>query len=241
MEENTSRVQKLIAATGYASRRKAEELILAGRVIVEGKKITDLAVKVGDKSEIRIDGIPLKKTTVVSYALNKPKGYVCSTVSQNKDKIITELVPKWPVVNPVGRLDKDSEGLILLSNDGELSFKLAHPSYKHQKTYHLICKWQKKAQIRTVEYLKGKLLKGVKLGDGDANADKVDIKPLKEGEFSIYITIHEGRNHILRRMLATLDLEVKSLKRIKINNLELSSLKVGQYKILSKADLTLLA
>jgi 23S rRNA pseudouridine2605 synthase len=233
------RLQKIIAGSGLVSRRQAEELIKEGRVIVNGKKITEMGVKVELDAKISVNGKPIQAAQSTTYVLYKPKGIICSTKKETGASIITDLVPKYPKVYPVGRLDKDSEGLILMSNDGDLTFKLTHPSKEHRKIYQLECKWQPDAKLLTETQIRQKLLKGVKLGDGLAKVDKLDIlerHPEQVASFKAYFTVHEGRNHLLRRVCATIGLDVKRLKRISIQNLSLDKLKPGEYRLLSERE-----
>jgi len=233
MEE---RINKVIAASGIASRRGAEELIKAGKVIVDGHKITDLATKVNPASRITVSGKVLPHVQTVTYMVNKPTGFVTSTARQDGEKIVTDLVPLYPHVVPVGRLDKDSEGLLLLTNDGDLANRLTHPSFEHKKEYRVLCQPEKDVAL-TPESLAAKLSKGVKLGDGKAIADKAEAKVLPDGSFIVYLTVHEGRTHLVRRMCATLGLDVLSLRRTGLAGLTLGNLKPGRCRLLTSAEL----
>lgn len=230
------RVQKTIANSGYCSRRKAEELIISGKVKVNGVKLTELGkiidpdvdkVQVGNKV---IKPVPLK----VIYAVYKPKGVVCSTKKQADERLITDLVPAVPVVYPVGRLDKESEGLIFLTNDGEFTNYLLHPKNFKYKKYYVIAK---KGSVIDGQKIVKTLLKGVKLGDGVAKADSVEINSESSTEISIMIKVHEGRNHLIRRMLAVLGLRVKVLRRVEIAGFKLNKLLVGKYKTLNPTEI----
>lgn len=236
----TERLQKIIANSGICSRRAAEELLLKGKVSVNGTYIHELGIKAdAHVDKIVVDGRILPKPQSLTYLLYKPKGVVSSTKKQKNEKIVTELVPKSPTVYPVGRLDKDSEGLLLLTNNGELANTLSHPSHGHTKTYFVKTRWQDKTKTYTSEEIVKKLLKGVKLGDGLAKADKVEIEA-KEGGFELIITVREGRNHLIRRMCATVGLDVLLLRRIRLAHLVLGSLKSGQYRLLSNHEVTTL-
>jgi 23S rRNA pseudouridine2605 synthase len=233
------RLNKVIAHAGIASRRKAEELILEGKVTVNGKVVRELATQVDPMvDKVAVMGTVIPSIRRVVYALNKPKGVITSTSRQNKEQIITDFVPPIPKVYPVGRLDKDSQGLILLTNDGDLSQRLTHPSYEHNKEYRVGCTWEKDAKRLDHEKIKKGLLKGVKLGDGDAKADKVDIHEAPNEGLTIYITVHEGRTHLIRRMCAVLGLEVRSLQRLKFATISLGNLKPGQYRQLTNSEQT---
>jgi 23S rRNA pseudouridine2605 synthase len=239
MEE---RLQKIIAAAGFASRRAAEELIKAGKVQVDGKVVKELGTKVDPaKAMIRIEGKILPpKPEAVAYLLYKPKGVVSSTKKQANERIVTDLVPKTPPVYPIGRLDQDTEGLIILTNDGELANTLTHPSYKHTKQYTVKAKWKDPEKAIAPEKLEAKLRKGVKLGDGLAKADHASIKQ-NEGEVVLILTVHEGRHHLIRRMCATIGLDVTQLVRTKIANLTVQKLKSGDYRALSPHEVRNLA
>ena len=234
MEE---RIQKIIAASGITSRRGAEQLILDGKVKLNGEKVRVLGTKANPEiDEIKVDGKVLPKhISSITYLVNKPKGVVVSKTRQGDSKIITDLLPLKPAVYPVGRLDKDSEGLILMTNNGELAHKLTHPSFEHKKEYLVTVKWEKDSK-KDVEWVRRHLEKGMKLGDGNAKADKLDIKVLPNDTLSLFITIHEGRHHLIRRMCATVSLEVIKLKRTKLSFLTLGNLNSGQYRILTHEE-----
>lgn len=235
--DSFQRVQKIIAASGLVSRRKAEELIREGKVIAGGKKITDPAQKVNPDWQITVNGKPLPKVPKVTYVFYKPKGVVSSRMRQDKEKIIPDYLPSYPPVYPVGRLDKESEGLILATNDGELANRVAHPSFEHRKTYQIIAKFSLSKPILSLDSIARRLEKGVKLGDSAAKVDKVEIKEIEANRILIYATVHEGRHHLLRRMCAVLGLDVCSLKRLQIGKVNLGNLKPGEYRLLSQSEI----
>ncbi|MFH1610797.1 MAG: pseudouridine synthase [Patescibacteria group bacterium] len=236
MEE---RLQKILSRYGVASRRKAEELILNNQVKVNGK-----ISKLGDKADISKDKIlvnnkPISvKEDLVYYILNKPKGYVCSTKDRHSKDLITDLVPKVPKVWPVGRLDKDTTGIILLTNDGELTNKLTHPSFKHEKEYVVT------VNRDITEGFLEKMKKGIKLEEGIAKADKIHHVKSSETNFSkrkiisqgkktsdntFSLVLHQGWKRQIRRMCAELNYTVSELKRIRIDKIELGDLKTKGY------------
>ncbi len=234
------RLTRHLAQAGIASRRQADALVQAGKVLVNGKIITEPWYEVAETDKIKVEGKGVvEKAVTMVYLLNKPKGVVCSTVKQGTAKIITELLPPHPKVVPVGRLDKESEGLIILTNDGELANKLLHPSYAHEREYQVTCKPQDGYKL-TEEQLVAKLIAGVKLGDGKAHAVKAQVRTLPEGGISLRIVVVEGRQHLVRRMCAVLKLDVKKLRRIRIGSLELHGLSLGSFKVLGKQDLSFL-
>lgn len=231
------RINKVIAASGIASRREADRFILEGKVSVNGQVVRELGIKIDPMTDkIVVNGRPLPQAAqTITYLFNKPRHVICSTSKQGKAKIITEFFPAFPPVFPVGRLDKESEGLILVTNNGELAHRLTHPSFNHQKTYLAICRPEKGSPLPEPATIKQRLEKGVKLGDGDAKADSVRVEQRGE-EIFLTISVHEGRNHLIRRMCATQGLDVRRLTRLKFANLSLEKLKQGEYRILSKEE-----
>ena len=231
------RIQKTISASGVASRRGAEELILLGKVFLNGKKVRELGTMVDPTVDrIKVEGKELPRVTLVAYLVNKPKGVVCSKVRQAKEQIITDLVPAQPPVYPVGRLDKESEGLIVVTNNGNLAHALTHPSFDHSKTYEVTVRFE--GTEHPLDWICQKLLKGVKLGDGKAIADKVTASLIKEGSIHLTITVHEGRYHLIRRMCAAIGLDVKRLQRTKISGFGIGSLKPGAHRIIEPHEIT---
>jgi 23S rRNA pseudouridine2605 synthase len=224
------RLQKLIARAGVTSRRNAENLILSGKVTVDGKVITELGAKAdAQKNKIRVDGKLLKFNAEKIYILlNKPRGYVCTANDERGRKTVLELVQEISErVYPVGRLDLNSEGLILLTNDGELTNALIHPKFEIEKTY--------RARIsgEITEEKLDKLRAGIELEDGLTAPAKIF---LLEENF-VEITIHEGRNRQIRRMFAAVGCDVKRLKRIKFAGLTLDGVKVGKYRRLTADEI----
>ena len=229
------RLQKVIAASGICSRRAAEDLILKGAVRVNNTIIRELGTKVGPEDAILINGKPLPKVQTVTYALYKPRGVVCSAVKQGDAQIVTDLVPAYPPVFSIGRLDKESEGLILLTNDGALANKLTHPSYEHSKEYWVVCR-PELGVTADLAKIKANFEKGVKLGDGKAIAENVQVK--KDGaDIIISLLVKEGRHHLIRRMCATQRLDVRRLKRTKFATLSLDTLKPGAHRTLTSAEI----
>lgn len=229
------RLQKLIAAAGFASRREAEKLIAAGKVQVNGETVTKLGTQADPTTDsITVNGKKLAQPHRLVYALNKPRGVVTSRARQAKERIVTDLVPASPAVYPVGRLDKDSEGLLLLTNDGTLAQRLTHPSFEHQKVYEVTAEWR--TYKENPDGVLQKLKKGVKLGDGLAKADSARLLRQKENEIRLEITLHEGRTHIVRRMCAAVGLKVTRLIRVKIGTIELENITSGKYRLLTDTE-----
>lgn len=223
------RLQKIIARAGICSRREAEKLILSGRVTVDGKIITELGSKVDSNQKIRVDGKLLHIDTEKIYILlNKPRGYVSTAHDERCRKTILDLIDVSERIYPIGRLDLNSEGLILLTNDGELTNLLIHPRFEVEKTYRA-----KISGVITEEKL-DLLRAGIELDDGLTSPAEI----YRLDKDLIEITIHEGRNRQVRRMFAAIGCDVKRLKRIKFAGLTLDGLKVGKYRFLTPEEVS---
>ena len=227
------RLQKVIASSGYASRRKAEELIKAGKVYVNDQKVTQLGTKVNPSDDIRIDGQHLTLEKKEYYLLNKPRGIISSAHDDKGRKTVVDLIETNARIYPIGRLDYDTTGLIILTNDGTLAQKLAHPSQKVEKTY--IAKLDK---ILTTEDFY-QLKKGVVIEGKKVIPTKLKIKSKdKQKQTSlIAISIVEGRNHIVKKIFNQLGYDVKKLKRESYDFLTLGNLKSGEYRELSLKEI----
>jgi 23S rRNA pseudouridine2605 synthase len=230
------RLQKVLAAAGLGSRRKCEELIVTGRVEVDRKVVMQLGVRVDpNRQEIRIDGIPLRQPRLVYYAVNKPPGVVCTTRDPAGRPRVTDLVPsKGMRLFSVGRLDLHSQGLILLTNDGQLANLLAHPRYGVPKTY--------RAQVAgrpEPEALK-KLLRGVHLAEGVARAERVVVKSQHKQSTILEIVLREGKNREVRRLLARIGHKVMKLTRIAVGPVRLGKLRPGQWRRLTDEEVAAL-
>lgn len=228
MEE---RLQKLLSAAGVCSRRQAEEYILAGRVAVNGKKaqLGDKADPAGDRVEV--DGIPLAAPEGRTYImLNKPRGYVTTLSDEKGRKTVAQLVSGCPArVWPVGRLDMDSEGLLLLTNDGALTHRLTHPAHEVEKEYRV---WVAGDVEKALPILKGPVWSsGERL-----LADRVD----RTGPDTLAIVIHQGKNRQVRRMCAAAGLEVRRLQRVREGNVLLGRLKLGEWRFLTGEEMAAL-
>lgn len=218
------RLQKVIAQAGVASRRKAEALIAEGRVTVNGKTVTELGVKVTGNETIEVDGIPLDKEQPVYFLFYKPTGVISSVKDDKGRKVVTDFFPEIRErIFPVGRLDYDTSGALLLTNDGDLANKLMHPKYKIDKHY-----VAKVKGIVTKEDAK-KLAKGVQLEDGKTAPAQVKVESVdrKKGTSVVALTIHEGRNRQVRRMFEALGYEVQKLKRERYGFLDLKGMNPG--------------
>ena len=224
------RLQKVIANSGYTSRRKAEELITNNHVKVNGEIVNTLGIKVDDNDIIEIDGEVLKTDTLKEYyLLNKPREVICSVSDDKGRKTVIDLIKTNTRIYPVGRLDYDTTGLIILTNDGELANILMHPKHKIQKTY--IAKID---GILNEEDFK-QIRKGIKIDERILKVDHMKVKEIDKQKNTslVEVTIHEGRNHIVRKLFATLGYDVLKLSRIAYGSLTLGNLKSGEYRTLS--------
>lgn len=228
------RLHKLLAQSGVASRRRCEELMLAGRVTVDGAVVTRLGSTVDPaRAVIRVDGTRLPpRSDQVYVAANKPLGVVSTMSDPQGRPNLAELVADRPErLFHVGRLDTDTDGLILLTNHGDLAHRLAHPSYSIDKTY--------VAQVGGVVRPAAlrQLRDGVELDDGPARVDTVRIRDSSGGRSLVELTIHEGRNRIVRRMLDAVGHPVQRLTRIAFGSVRLGSLRPGQTRDLGRDEL----
>jgi 23S rRNA pseudouridine2605 synthase len=226
------RLQKVLAQVGIGSRRVCEEMIAAGRITVDGE-VAELGRRV-DPAEARIavDGVPLSvRPGLVTYLLNKPPGVVSTAADPAGRPTVVDLVPAEPRVHPVGRLDADSEGLLLLTNDGDLTFHLTHPRFGVEKEYLVAVQ----GRLRPSEVRR--LREGVTLEDGVTAPARV---ALVEPDVA-RITIHEGRNRQVRRMCAAVGHPVLRLVRIRIGPLADRSLAPGQWRLLTFTEVRALA
>lgn len=230
------RLQKILAQMGIASRRKAEELIMEGRVTVNGR-IAELGMKADPEVDhIKVDGrLLIKAEPKVYYIFNKPEGVVTTLYDPEGRLTIKDFIKRIPYrIYPVGRLDYHSEGLLLLTNDGELSHAILHPSRAIPKTY--IVKVKGHVEEKELD----KLRKGIRLEDGLTAPAKVKFIRYSEANSWVEIIIHEGRKRQVRRMFEKIGHPVLKLKRIAINGIRLGTLKPGEIRQLTKEELKLL-
>jgi len=223
------RLQKLIARAGICSRREAEKIISAGRVTVDGKVVTELGSKADISQKIRVDGKLLHFDTEKIYLLlNKPRGYVSTAHDERGRKTVLDLLGEnfSERVYPVGRLDLNSEGLILLTNDGELTDALIHPRFEVEKTY------RAKISGELTEEKLDRLRTGIELDDGLTAPARV----YRLGEDLVEVTLHEGRNRQVRRMFAAIGCDVKRLRRIQFAGLTLEGVPLGKFRALTTEE-----
>lgn len=221
------RLQKLLSRAGLASRRKAEGLILEGRVTVNGR-----VARLGDRAQagddVRLDGQPVAmEREHVSYLLNKPPGVVCSVSDEHGRRTVLDLLPNVAGLHPVGRLDMDSEGLLVVTTDGDLTLQLTHPRYQHEKEYRLWCDRGKVARSALT-----RLREGVELDDGPARA--VSARAVEGG---CVLVLTEGRNRQARRMLEAVGYRVQRLRRVRLGELRLGDLPLGRFRELTAEEL----
>ena len=229
------RLNKFLAHAGVGSRRHCEDLIVAGRVSVDGRTIRELGTKVEPEQKICVDGEPLQAERVVYWLVHKPRGYLCTNHDPARRPLAIDLVPQAAQrIYTVGRLDESSEGLLLLTNDGELANRLMHPRFGVEKTYLVqVAGFPSPADLH-------QLLKGVWLSDGHVRARHV--KRLKrQGESTwLRIVLNEGKNREIRRMLARLQHKVLRLRRIALGPVQLGHLPAGKARRLTRPELTAL-
>ncbi len=218
------RIQKLLSNYGYCSRRQAEELIRQGRVSVNNK-VASLGGIASDDDRICVDNKPIKRQARVYLAFNKP--LACVTASRDrKFRTVMDYIRIKQRVFPIGRLDYNTSGLLLLTNDGDFANSIMHPRYEIEKTYLIETdKPVRQGEIRLIEA-------GIRLEDGKTSPARLK----KHSPVLLELTIHEGKKHIVRRIFQKLGFKVKSLKRIKIGGLGLGNLKPGKYTLLSESD-----
>lgn len=228
------RIHKYLAHAGVSSRRHSEELVSAGEVLVNGVKAKIGQVIDSDSAKVTVSGKPVAIDKVlVYYLLNKPRGVVSAVTDPDGRRTVVSLVPGGHRLYPVGRLDYDSEGLMLLTNDGDLAYKLTHPKFEIKKTYHVLVKGVMTA--KTIGYLES----GVTIEGQKTAADDVSIAESQPNNTWIDLTIHEGRNRQIRKMCEAVGFPVLRLIRTHLGPWELGDLATGKFRKLEKADLKL--
>lgn len=233
-DEGLVRLQKLLAQSGVASRRKCEELMLAGHVEVDGEVVTRLGTKVDPRTAvIRVDGLRLPPVSPNVYlVLNKPRGVVSTMSDPHGRRTLGDIVADRPErLFHVGRLDTDTEGLILLTNDGDFAQRVAHPSYELDKTY--VAEVAGAVSRSTVR----EILAGVTLADGPVTVTSFKVLESQGGRSIVELVIHEGRNRIVRRLLDEVGHPVQRLTRTAIGPVRLSGLRKGELRDLTREEL----
>jgi 23S rRNA pseudouridine2605 synthase len=233
-KDDLVRLNKFIANSGICSRREADEYIVTGLVTVNGQIVTELGTKVRQDDDIRFNNERLKGERKAYILLNKPKNYITTTEDPHAKKTVMELIEDVCTerVYPVGRLDRNSTGVLLFTNDGDLAKQLTHPSHNKLKVYQVkLDKNISKTDLKA-------LLEGVELEDGQAFADNIHVSDTDKAE--IGIEIHSGRNRVIRRMLEKLGYEVVKLDRIYFAGLTKKGLKRGQCRLLTPKEVEML-
>ena len=234
--DGPQRLQKVLAAAGLGSRRQCEELISDGRVEIDRQVVTELGTKVDpDSQEVRVDGTALPKRKKVYYAVNKPTGVVSTNRDQaGRPRVIDLLPPSDNRLFTIGRLDMNSEGLILVTNDGELANRLTHPRYGVEKTYRVTV-----AGVPGREVL-SQLRKGVHLAEGIARVSEIRIKSRHKESAVLEMVLREGRNREIRRVLAKMGHKVMRLTRTAVGPIRLAKLPLGAVRPLSRQEISAL-
>lgn len=227
------RLQKFLAEAGVASRRASEEIIVQGRVSVNGKVITELGTKVDPaRDQIMVDGKLVRTKRKLYVALHKPVGCVCSRKDERGRPTIYELLPPdWSNVQSVGRLDYDTEGLLLLTNDGELSLRLTHPRYGVKKLYEVTV--ENRVEMDQVEAL----TRGIQDEGELLRAQRVRITSATKSRSVIELELTEGKNREVRRMCAAIGLNVERLVRTQVGKIRLGELRSGRWRALTDAEI----
>lgn len=232
MKKTTFRLNKYLAQNGIGARRKIADILKDNQILVNGKRVTEPGIRIDPKSDhILFNGKELPKLeTFVYFLLNKPKGVISSVQDEFGRKTVVELIKTKERIYPVGRLDVNTTGALLLTNDGELAYHLTHPSFHIDKTYECII--PSKVRGDQISQLKS----GILLKEGRTAPADVQIIEEKNNRTILQLTIHEGRNHQVKRMLSKVRLELVELKRTAIGQLQLKDLPLGSFRVLTEAE-----
>jgi 23S rRNA pseudouridine2605 synthase len=221
------RLNQFLARAGFGSRRACEQLILDGAVTINGHRLRELAVRVGATDNVLVNGKPVKMPLPIVAILHKPPGYLCTSAEATQERTIYDLLPtSWPRVVYVGRLDKDSEGLLVVTNDGHLAQRLTHPSHKLRKTY--IVTLDREFDFGHAPKMK----KGFMIEEGHARMDDI----FRIGPRALKVVLTQGLKRQIRQMFIKFGYEVKRLVRVQIGSLSLDNLPPGQHRVLSKEE-----
>jgi len=221
-----------MASRGIASRRQAEAMIRAGRVIVDGATVTQLGTKVDPRTaEIRVDGRTLRPQAMRYIVLNKPRGYITTTDDERDRQTVMDLVPVRERLYPVGRLDRDTEGLLLLTNDGEVANRVMHPRYGLAKEYTVL------TSVKPPEAVLAKVRQGIVVEGRAIVPEEFRIFRETRDGVLLTITVHEGLNRLVRRIMDAAGIQVTRLRRVRIGPLDLGNIPVGDFRDLSPGEL----
>lgn len=229
------RLQKVLADRGVASRRRAEELITGGHVVVDGALVTTLGTKVRADARIQVDGVATRVLGKRYLMLNKPVGIVCTASDEHGRKTVVDLVGAAERLYPVGRLDTDSEGLLLMTNDGEWAMRVLHPRYGHEREYDVLVSGE--LSTEAIDALR----RGVRLEEGIARAAHVQVTTRSRRASRLRIVLRTGWKRQIRRMCSAVGLKVERLVRVRIGSLALGRLRTGDWRELSAAEVAALA
>lgn len=229
------RLQRILAARGVASRRAAEQLILDGRVEVNGQIVIELGTKADpDHDEIRVDGKIIRQQALRYLMLNKPTGYITTTSDERDRWTVMDLIRVPERVFPVGRLDRDTEGLLLFTNDGEIAHRIMHPRYGLSKEYHVLTK------PRPTPMQLQRLREGVVIERKRVVPEEIRLQRETLDGTVLTITVHEGTNHLVRRMMEIAGIDVLRLRRVRIGPIAMDNLRLGEWRDLSPGEIATL-
>lgn len=235
-EASKNRLQTFLSHSGVCSRRRALEMIFDGRVSVNGQIVREPSTAVDpQKDKVYVDGKIVKTKAHTYILLNKPKGVMTTVADEHAEKTVLDLLPpEYKHLYPVGRLDKDTEGLLLLTNDGGVAYKLTHPKFNIDKTYLV------EIDKKLADHDKWRLEKRVQLEDGATAPSKIENVKFAGQRTVFHMTIHEGRKRQIRRMMEVLGYKVVNLKRIRQGPLTLQGEKLGSWRLLTPAEISVL-
>ncbi len=230
--DNTLRLNKFLAQHGISARRKITDFLKDNRVEINGQPVLEPGIRLNPSTDkVTINSQPITKTRHLYFLLNKPKGVISSVKDEHGRQTVVDLIKTSERIYPVGRLDENTQGLIILTNDGELTHQLTHPSFESQKTYQ--CLIPSSVSEKQLSLLKA----GIDLKDGKTAPAEVKIIKATHNRTTLELTIHEGRNHQIKRMLNKVGLELLELTRTAIGSLKLADLKPGKYRNLSLEEI----
>ena len=222
------RLNRYLAAAGFGSRRSCESLVREGRVSINGRPCTQLGTVVSEQDDVAVDGKAARPQALIHVLLHKPAGYLCTRSDRHGGRTVFELLPKdWPRLFHVGRLDKDSEGLLILTNDGELGMRLTHPRHGVPKEYEVSV--DRPVAPRDLE----RMQRGIRLAEGVARAERVK----RVGAREVRMVLHQGMNRQIRRMFARVGYRVIALRRTRVGPLKIGELKPGRWRRLTQGEI----
>jgi 23S rRNA pseudouridine2605 synthase len=225
------RLQRVLAARGVASRRKSEDLIREGRVTVNGKVVTELGTRVDPNASIKVDGKVVRKQAHRYVVLNKPSGFITTKSDERDRRTVMELVPGKPPLTPVGRLDRDTEGLLLFTNDGEVANRVMHPRYQLTKEYVVA------TPVKPPEAVMRRVREGIEIDGKLVRPHEFRIMRETRDGVLLSIVVHEGMNRVVRRMMEQAGVEVTSLRRERIGPLSVAGIPRGGHRDLTEGEL----